>query len=72
LIAAGNSADTALVPLVRDCLDHQVVVVRAMAVWALAQLLDQKAWTALKQKQLPAEMDETVCAEWNYGQDLLH
>jgi len=71
LIAAGNSADTALVPLVRTFLNHQAVVVRAMAVWALTQLMDQGAWAALKQKHLPAEMDETVCAEWNDGQDFL-
>jgi hypothetical protein len=42
-----------------------------MAVWALTQLMDQKAWTELKQKHLPAEMDEDVCAEWNDGQGFL-
>ena len=42
LIAAGNSDDTALVPLVRTYLDYQSAVVRAMAVWALSQLMDQQ------------------------------
>ena len=48
LIAAGNSADTALVPLVRTYLDYQAAVVRAMAVWALSQLMDRNAWTRLR------------------------
>jgi epoxyqueuosine reductase len=64
LIAAGNSADTALVPLVRIYLDYHAAVVRAMAVWALSQLMDQQAWTTLKHNYLPAETDDTVRAEW--------
>lgn len=71
LIAAGNSDDMALVPLVRTYLDHQVALVRAMAVWALSQLLDQDAWTKLKQNYLPAEIDDTVRTEWNDGQAFL-
>ena len=41
LIAAGNSADTALVPLVRTYLDYQAAVVRAMAVWGHWSQLDR-------------------------------
>lgn len=67
LIAAGNSDDKALVPLIRSYLDHKTGVVRAMAVWALSQLMEQRAWTTLKFQYLPAETDETVCAEWNDG-----
>jgi epoxyqueuosine reductase len=68
LIAAGNSDDTALVPLVRAYLDHQTAVVRAMAVWALSQLMNQSAWTTLKHQYLPAERDDAVLTEWNGGQ----
>ena len=68
LIAAGNSGDKALVPLVRAYLDHQAAVVRAMAVWALSRLMEQHAWTTLKHQYLPAEADYTVRLEWNEGQ----
>ncbi len=71
LIAAGNSDDIGLVPLVRTYLNHQAVVVRAMAVWALSRLLDQHGWTALKHRYLPAEMDDTVRTEWDDGQEFL-
>ncbi len=67
LTAAGNSDDKTLVPLVRTYLGHQAVVVRAMAVWALSQLLDQHGWTALKHHYLPAEADDTVRTEWDHG-----
>ena len=70
LIAAGNSDDPALVPLVRPYLDHKAVVVRAMAVWALSELMDHQAWTSLKQQYLPAETDHIVRTEWSAGQDL--
>jgi len=65
LIAAGNSAEVALVPFVRAFLDHRAAVVRAMAVWALSQLMDQYAWATLRQQYLPTERDESVRAEWN-------
>ena len=68
LIAAGNSDDTALVPLVCAYLDHKAAVVRGMAVWALSQLMEQRAWTTLKHEYLTSEADETVRAEWNDGQ----
>ena len=67
LIAAGNSADMTLVPLVRDCLDNQAALVRATAVWALSQLMDPHTWVTLKHKYLPAETDKTVREEWNFG-----
>lgn len=69
LIAAGNSAETALVPLVNTFLQSQAAVLRGMAVWALSQLMDRQAWNTLKQQHLQSEMDETVCAEWNDNQD---
>ena len=72
LIAAGNSDDKALVPLIRSYLDHKTGVVRAMAVWALSQLMEQRAWTTLKFQYLPAETDENVRAEWNDGHHCLY
>ena len=67
LIAAGNSDDAALVPLVRTYLDYQAAVVRAMAVWALSQLMDQQAWTTLKHNYLliTTETDDNVGDEQN-------
>jgi len=41
--------------------------VRAMAVWAMSQLLDQQGWIALKSHYLPAETDDTVRKEWDDG-----
>ena len=67
LIAAGNSDDTTLVPLIRDCLDNQAALVRATAVWALSQLMEPRAWTTLKHRYLPTERDETVREEWIFG-----
>ncbi len=67
LIAAGNSDDTALVPLVRTHLANQAAMVRAMAVWASSQLMDQHAWIELKHQYLPAETDDIVRTEWNDG-----
>ena len=67
LIAAGNSADTALVPLVSDFVHHQAALVRGMAVWALSQLMDRQAWLLIKQQYLPGEIDETVSSEWDNG-----
>jgi len=67
LIAAGNSADSKLVPLVSTFLQHKAALVRGMAVWALFELMDQKAWNAIKQQYLPTEQDGSVNAEWNNG-----
>ena len=71
LIAAGNSDDRTLVPLVRSHLHHRASAVRAMAVWALSQLMDQNAWIIAKSQYLPAETDNSVRAEWNIGPGFL-
>ena len=60
LIAAGNSADPTLVPLVMPHLTSALILVRSMAVWALSQLLDP---AALAQHYI-ADADQTVEAEW--------
>lgn len=59
LIAAGNSNDTGLVPVVTSLLKDKSPLVRAMAVWALKRL-DPTAVT-----HSPAdESDSAVIAEW--------
>ena len=65
LIAAGNSTDSRLVPLVSAFLKHQAALVRGMAVWALFELMDLQEWNAIKQQHLPGEQDKSVSAEWN-------
>ena len=64
LIAAGNSGDAALVPTVRQLLGDAAPLVRAMAVWALAQLLPAAAFIELRNACLPGETDPDVRQEW--------
>lgn len=64
LIAVGNSGDAALVPGLRALLDDASPLVRGMAVWALAQLIDQSEFEDERSRRLSQEADETVRAEW--------
>jgi epoxyqueuosine reductase len=64
LIAVGNSGDAALVPGLRALLDDASPLVRGMAVWALAQLIDQSEFEDERSRRLSREADETVRAEW--------
>lgn len=64
LIAAGNSADTALVAAVQPLLEDASPLVRAMAVWALGRLADAKTFSGLRARHLPAEPDADVRREW--------
>jgi epoxyqueuosine reductase len=64
LIAAGNSGDATLVPAVRQLLGDAAPLVRAMAVWALAQLLPAAAFAELRSAWLPGETDSGVRGEW--------
>ena len=63
LIAAGNSGDAALVPLVEARLHDDSPLVRAMAVWALARLAPRR-FNALRGMQGAAEPDQAVRSEW--------
>jgi epoxyqueuosine reductase len=65
LIAIGNSADPELALEAERLLDDSSPLVRAMAVWALARLLDGKRFAALAITQGPRETDKIVCAEWS-------
>ncbi len=64
LVAIGNSADPALVPVAARRLDDASALVRGAAVWALAQLLDRAAFAALRDRRLTTETDAAVRAEW--------
>lgn len=64
LIAAGNSADTALLPLVETLLADETPLVRAMAVWALGRLSPHDA-LARQADALHRKEDETVRSEWH-------
>ncbi|MGA7710922.1 MAG: tRNA epoxyqueuosine(34) reductase QueG [Rhizomicrobium sp.] len=64
LIAIGNSADPALAQEAELLLDDPSVLVRAMAVWALARLLDAKQFAALSDQRKPSEPDADVRQEW--------
>ncbi|TAK46718.1 MAG: tRNA epoxyqueuosine(34) reductase QueG [Xanthobacteraceae bacterium] len=64
LIAIGNSGDARLSAPARARLDDESALVRAMAVWALAQLMDEAEFAVLRAHRLPAETDAGVRAEW--------
>jgi len=63
LIAAGNSGDGDLIPFCRDLLGDTAPEIRAMAIWALAQLsgLDSSLYLECTGQ----ETDPDVLAEWN-------
>ena len=65
LIAIGNSADTAHAPVAERLLDDASPLVRAMAVWALAQLIDAGRFESLRAHYLRLESDPAVRDEWN-------
>jgi epoxyqueuosine reductase len=64
LIAIGNSGDPALAAVAEERLADPSPLVRAMAVWALAELLDRASFTALAARHLGSEPDLAVRAEW--------
>ena len=64
LIAAGNSADTALVPAVRNLLSDEQAIVRGAAIWALSRL-DRRAFAEEKAKHHDMEADAQVREEWS-------
>jgi len=63
LIAAGNSRDVSLVPLVEARLDDDSPLVRAMAVWALGRLAPDRL-RALRPSFAAGEPDAAVRGEW--------
>ena len=65
LIAIGNGADPAHIPTAERLLDDPSSLVRAMAVWALARLLDVGRFDSLRTRHLPREIDPAVAVEWS-------
>jgi len=64
LIAAGNSGDETLLPQIVSQLDDPSPLIRAMAVWALSQLVNADRYEALKSERLVLEEDASVRDEW--------
>ncbi len=64
LIAAGNSGDKSLLPLVQRLLEDTSPLVRAMAVWALKELAAAAQFVALKDRLAATEVDDNVRKEW--------
>jgi epoxyqueuosine reductase len=64
LIAIGNSGDPALAPAAEGLLGDASPLVRAMAVWALWRLLDDRRFATLRGAHLDRETDPNVRAEW--------
>ncbi len=69
LIALANSGEARLASTARRRLDDRSPLVRAMAVWALAQLADATVFKADRARCLVAESDPAVRAEWLAGAD---
>jgi epoxyqueuosine reductase len=64
LIAIGNSGDKALASEVQRLLDDASALVRAMAVWALGQLLERDEIKVLAASHAKKEIDAGVLSEW--------
>jgi epoxyqueuosine reductase len=64
LIALGNSGNASYAPLVEGLLADRSSLVRAMAVWALSQLVDNTAFTRLRERHLTTESDAEIRQEW--------
>ncbi|MBN9310067.1 tRNA epoxyqueuosine(34) reductase QueG [Devosia sp.] len=65
LVAAGNSADGTLVPLVEARLGDPDPLIRGAAVWAVRRLVNDARADALRLAFLPDEDDMSVQAEWS-------
>ncbi len=64
LIAVGNCGDATLAVKAIELLEDESPLVRAMAVWACGQLLDDDTFLALREKFSQRESDSDVVAEW--------
>jgi epoxyqueuosine reductase len=64
LIAAGNSGDASLTPIVRHLLGDASPLVRGAAIWALSRLLSDREFGDLATTASKTETDATVREEW--------
>jgi epoxyqueuosine reductase len=67
LIAIGNSCEPQLAPVAERLVKDESALVRAMAVWAMTQLLSQEEFARLFAIYAPCETDPAVVAEWRFG-----
>ncbi|MFC4351081.1 tRNA epoxyqueuosine(34) reductase QueG [Fodinicurvata halophila] len=65
LIAIGNSGQAELIPHAEQHLHDESPLVRAMAVWALLQLLSEEDFRRLRERHVCRETDSDVQAEWS-------
>lgn len=65
MIAIGNSGNPDYIPLLKRRLKDPSPLVRAMAVWALAQLANEVDFLDFRNKLSPDEIDPYVQGEWN-------
>jgi epoxyqueuosine reductase len=64
LIAIGNSGDARLLAHVTAHLDHESALVRGIAAWACARLMDKTAFEELARARMACESDDDARAEW--------
>jgi len=64
LIACGNSGDESLIEDIFPFLDAPSSLLRAMAIWALKQLMEVEDFTRLHQQYHAGEQDPEVRLEW--------
>ena len=62
LIAAGNSSDRSLIPIIISYLDDEVIAVKIMAIWALRQLCTNEQFQHLKSQYRDTQPE--LVAEW--------
>jgi epoxyqueuosine reductase len=65
LIAIANTGDPGFAPRMMPLLADRAAVVRAMAVWALHNILEADEFAALRRLHASAEEDPDVLVEWN-------
>jgi epoxyqueuosine reductase len=65
LIAIGNSGNKEFVSVVESLLSDASPLVRAMAVWAMSQLMPLEYFHFLREAHVDAETDPGVKAEWS-------
>jgi epoxyqueuosine reductase len=65
LIAIGNSGDKTFIPTLLHRLSDKSSLIRAMAVWALSELMSEVEFSQLKDTQADNEKDPDVQHEWS-------
>ncbi len=68
LIAAGNSGSERLISKITALLGDESALIRASAVWALSQLIDDEAFGVLKETHYAREKDQMVREEWDQAE----